>query len=142
MRRHPIPVVVACIFRDNTVLLHRKNESHDEKGIQRNPELVGLWECPGGIIEGAESPEEALIREMHEELNIDIKIGNIVHVKTFCGKDRKPYLVLFYRCYIPTSVAEPQDCLFVHFETLRDMNPNAFLPGEKDIIYNIAKEWI
>jgi len=134
MRRHPIPVVAACIeIEDSTplFLVKRKDESHDEKGIQRNPELVGLWEFPGGMIEGSESPEAALEREIREELGIQIEVSNIVCVLPFMGKDKKPYIILFYRCY--TNDDLPNDCMPIDIWN-DDLNEKDFLPGELEVL--------
>lgn len=59
-------VVVACalIDADNRVLL-------TERPLGKS--LAGLWEFPGGKIEQGETPEQALIRELHEELTITVK---------------------------------------------------------------------
>ncbi len=57
-------VAVALVDTDGRVLL-----------AQRPPgrSMAGLWEFPGGKVEAEESPEIALIRELHEELAIDVK---------------------------------------------------------------------
>lgn len=60
-----LPVVaVALVDADGRILLQ-----------QRPPgkALAGLWEFPGGKIEPGETPEEALIRELHEELGISVE---------------------------------------------------------------------
>ena len=43
-------------------------------------EYKGRWEFPGGKIEAGESPEEALVREIWEELCVDIKVGGLIDV--------------------------------------------------------------
>ncbi len=52
----------ALIDADGRVLLAQRPEGKS---------LAGLWEFPGGKVEPTETPETALIRELHEELGID-----------------------------------------------------------------------
>jgi 8-oxo-dGTP diphosphatase len=53
---------VALIDADGRVLLAQRPQGKS---------LAGLWEFPGGKVEPGETPESALIRELHEELGID-----------------------------------------------------------------------
>jgi A/G-specific adenine glycosylase len=65
----PIPhyiVTAAVIQRENTVLIQRR----PSKGL-----LGGLWEFPGGKLEAGETFEQALAREINEELNLSIHVG-------------------------------------------------------------------
>jgi len=57
-------VAVALIDPDGRVLIAQRPEGK---------QLAGLWEFPGGKVEPGERPEQALIRELKEELAIDVK---------------------------------------------------------------------
>lgn len=59
-------LVVACALldADNRVLICQRPEGKT---------LAGLWEFPGGKVEPGEAPEDALIREMEEEVGITIR---------------------------------------------------------------------
>ena len=65
-RKRPIVIVAACALLDGerAVLIAKRPEGRP---------LAGLWEFPGGKVEAGEEPEEALIRELHEELGVDIE---------------------------------------------------------------------
>ncbi|HRN87745.1 MAG TPA: 8-oxo-dGTP diphosphatase MutT [Hyphomicrobium sp.] len=61
----PILLVAAAalVDTDNRVLLSKRPEGK---------QLAGLWEFPGGKVDPGETPEEALIRELDEELGIEV----------------------------------------------------------------------
>jgi 8-oxo-dGTP diphosphatase len=66
----PAPVVGAAIVDDltrpTTLLSGRRTEP---------AELAGGWELPGGKVEPGERPQEALLREIREELGVEIELG-------------------------------------------------------------------
>jgi 8-oxo-dGTP diphosphatase len=57
-------VAVALVDADSRVLIAQRPEGK---------QLAGLWEFPGGKVEPGERPEETLIRELREELGIEVK---------------------------------------------------------------------
>lgn len=130
MNRGPIiPVVAACITHEGQILLHRKTEGQDEDGIPRNPEMVGLWEFPGGMMNNGESPEHTLHREIKEELGIAIIINKIVYARSALYDHH--YLVLYYACTTPVYGVTPRYCRWVTPKEAREMK---CLPGTLEVI--------
>jgi 8-oxo-dGTP diphosphatase len=64
MPRLLLVAAVALIDADGRVLISQRPEGKA---------LAGLWEFPGGKFEAGEAPEDCLIRELKEELGIDVK---------------------------------------------------------------------
>lgn len=81
-----IPVVTALMRKNGKILL----------GLRPVGEtLAGAWEFPGGKIEQGESPEEALKRELQEELGVEAEVGELRLVHTHSYGERG-VLLLFY----------------------------------------------
>jgi len=79
-KKQPLPhyhVVIGLVLRDDKVLIQKR----PPEGL-----LGGLWEFPGGKIETGETGEEALVREIKEETDLDVvpgaNIGTIRHAYT------------------------------------------------------------
>lgn len=68
-----INVVGAVVVRDGTILSAQRSQSMS---------LPGMWEFPGGKIEAGETPQQALRREMQEELLCVVEIGEQVEATT------------------------------------------------------------
>ena len=85
--RHPwIAVVAALMRRQGKVLVGQRPEGSS---------LAGTWEFPGGKLELGESPEDALARELKEELGVEAEIGALKFAGTHTyGKTG--ILFLFY----------------------------------------------
>ena len=64
-----IDVVGAVIVKDGAVLCARRGPGG---------EMAGMWEFPGGKIEPGETPQEALVREIGEELRCVVTVGEQV----------------------------------------------------------------
>ena len=85
-----IVVSIALINDLNEILLTKR---------PKNKHLGGFWEFPGGKVEANELPEQALIRELKEELNIDLN-NKCIAPLSFCEFDYKEFqlLLLLYVC--------------------------------------------
>ena len=115
---------VALIDADGRILLAKRPEGKT---------LAGLWEFPGGKVEEGECPEQALIRELKEELGIDVEQSCLAPL-TFASHayDDFHLLMPLYVCRRWKGLVqglEGQDLKWVHAKDLRKYPmPPADLP--------------
>ena len=88
------------------------------------------WEFPGGKIEPGESPEEALARELREELGIAVRVGRVMDAVFFRYPERD-VLVLFYRCRITAGEPRTIDCDAVEWARPEDVGGYDFAGADR-----------
>ena len=124
---------VALIDVDGRILLTQRPEGKS---------MAGLWEFPGGKIEAGETPEQALIRELHEELGIDTWASCLAPL-TFASHTYDDFHLLMplFACRkwegIPFG-KEGQNLKWVRTNQLRDYP----MPPADEPIVPILRDWL
>ena len=118
-----IEVVAAIIHRDGAYFATQRGYG----------EFEGMWEFPGGKIEPGESREDALKREIQEELGVDIYIKELLCTTEY----DYPTFHLTMHCYL-CSVASGEIELREHksaqWLTAETLNSVEWLPADREII--------
>ena len=124
-----VQVVAAILERDGNVLIGRRKpeQSHPLK-----------WEFPGGKVESGETPEQALARELEEELSIRNAAGSEItrYQYQYPGKD--PIVLIFFR--IQSYTGEPQNLIFheMRWEPVAQLGSFDFVEGDRDFLRTFA----
>jgi mutator protein MutT len=120
----PVTVVVAAVIEDSDRFLVTRRLP----GVH----LAGMWEFPGGKIDTDETDEQALRRELLEELGVEANVGEPVHRTSHAYPDRTIELH-FYRCDLKGAPrpALGQDMRWVPRAELRSLG---FPPADSELI--------
>ena len=124
---------VALLDKDNRVLLAQR---------PKGKSMEGLWEFPGGKVEPGESPEGALVRELHEELGIETWSSCLAPL-TFASHSYDDFHLLMplFACRKWNGIVSPREgqaLAWVHAEKLKDYPmPAADIP-----LIPILRDWL
>ncbi len=120
-----IYVAAGIMFNsDQHVLLAQRPQGSD---------MELLWEFAGGKLEPGESPEEAIVRELHEELGVNSVAGKVVFEETFQYPDKivTLYFVTIDSFYPEPMALEHAEIKWVKLDQLRDYD---FPPADDEFI--------
>ena len=124
-------LVTAAVIRHNGKLLIARRKADVPYPL--------LWEFPGGKVEKNEDPRDCVIRELKEELDIDIMVDGIYDVVYYRYPDR-PVLVLAYRCRWTGGTVKNLD-VTEHYWAIPDELPAFdFLPADLPLIERLVRE--
>ena len=101
-------------------------------------ELKGSWEFPGGKIEAGETPQEALKREIMEELNTEIKVGDLIDTIEY----DYPAFHLSMACFwaeVTAGHLELKEAEAAKWLTKDQLNSVAWLPADITLIDKIRE---
>jgi 8-oxo-dGTP diphosphatase len=118
----PRKIVVAALIRDaqDRVLLSLRKSDQP---------MGGLWELPGGKLEDGESPMEALVREIREEIGCDIVVGRVDDVifHRYGGFD---LLMIVYQCEILAGEPCPLEVAAIEWVAATEVADRPLLPAD------------
>jgi 8-oxo-dGTP diphosphatase len=121
-------VVAAVIEREGRILLARRRAgSH----------LAGLWEFPGGKRQAGETPEAALVREIREELDAAVTVGELLEDVEWAYPE-KTVTLRFFRCALEGEprAAEGQELAWV---APADLGRYDFPPADRALVARLRR---
>ena len=118
-----INVVAAIIKNDNKVFITQRGHG----------EFKGKWEFPGGKIEVGETPEEAVVREINEELKSIVKVDSFFGEINDVHGDRC-FNVKFYICSLESGELELTEHLSAKWIEPNSIKQEEFMEADKEIL--------
>ena len=124
-----IEVSAGLVFRDGKLLITQRHaDAH----------LGGLWEFPGGKREADESFEDCLVRELREELGIEVEVGELVESITH-DYPEKTVALNFFRCRWKQNEPRALDCVDWKWVTARELRDYEFPAADARLLEKLQR---
>ncbi|MBZ9718737.1 MULTISPECIES: (deoxy)nucleoside triphosphate pyrophosphohydrolase [Mesorhizobium] len=121
-------LVAACalVDADGRVLLAQRPQGK---------QLAGLWEFPGGKVEPGETPEQCIIRELHEEIGIETDIPCLAPL-TFASHSYDDFHLLMplFICRRFRGIAQPREGQALKWVRPKQMRDYPMPPADEPLI--------
>jgi mutator protein MutT len=125
-----IEVSAALIFRSGKLLItQRQAKSH----------LGGLWEFPGGKREAGETFEQCLVREIREELGVEIAAGELFEEVTHAYPEKSVH-VKFFVCRLLSGEPQPLDCAAVKWVVKTELLSFEFPAADAQLLEKLKSQ--
>jgi 8-oxo-dGTP diphosphatase len=99
-----------------------------------------MWEFPGGKVEPGESLENALARELHEELGVAATIGSEVHrLRHQYAATGVPFELVFFVASVPTEKVQNLEFEQIQWRELSTLVELNFLEADRDLVAKLAR---
>ena len=132
--RHPslvIEVSAALIFRGGKLLITQRHaKAH----------LGGRWEFPGGKRETGETFEAALVREIREELGVEIVVGELFEEISHAYPEKSVHLK-FFLCKLISGEPQPLDCAAVKWIDKAGLDAHEFPAADARLLEKLKKAY-
>ncbi|WP_449599678.1 (deoxy)nucleoside triphosphate pyrophosphohydrolase [Paenibacillus sp. Marseille-Q9583] len=129
MKKH-IYVVGAVIIENNKILCAQRGATKT---------LAYKWEFPGGKIEEGETPQAALKREINEEMNCSIEIGEEIETTVYEYDFGFVHLTTFY-CHLLSGTPTLTEHVAIQWLSAHELMSLDWAPADIPAVHNIQKK--
>jgi len=116
-----VKVTAAILVKDNKIIIAKRGPGD---------RLANKWEFPGGKVENNETPEQCLKREMKEEFDIDVSVGEYLGSSIF-HYDHISIELLAYRTYWENGEIDLKDHDDFKWISLEQLSEFDFAPADR-----------
>jgi mutator protein MutT len=125
-----VEVSAGLIFRAGKMLITQR---------QAGSHLGGLWEFPGGKREAGESFAQCLIRELREELGVEIRVGELYEEVTHAYPEKTVHLQFLF-CELMAREPQPLGCAALKWVERSELTKHRFPAADARLIGRLVAD--